>query len=128
MVNADEFAVDWAAGTLPNYAFFTPNQDDNAHDTDLPTASQWLQNLEPYLADTERMKDTLFFVTFDESHSYFNSNRIAAVALGPMVKEGSVYAARRNHFDYLKMVEDNFGLGTLDAMDDFARPMDKIFR
>ena len=127
VVNATEFAQDWAANTLPNYSFFTPNNNDNGHDTNVATSSKWLHDfLEPLLADAERMKNTMFFVTFDESDTIF-TNHVYALALGPMVKTGLTARRGYNHYSQLKMVEDNFGLDNLGVGDDFADSMDQIF-
>ncbi|MBI3558583.1 MAG: hypothetical protein HY074_20120 [Deltaproteobacteria bacterium] len=128
VVEAGEFDRNWAAGTLPSYSFFTPNNDHNGHDTNVATASAWLRKfLEPKLADAARMNSTLFFVTFDESDSIF-SNHVYAVALGPMVKTGHVSRREYDHYAHLRMVEENFGLGNLDVGDDFAQPMEQIFK
>ncbi len=128
VVEGGEFAKDWENGTLPSYSFYTPNNDNNGHDTNVTTASAWLQKfLEPKLADAARMAHTLFFVTFDESDSIL-SNHVYTVALGPMVKSGHVSRHHYNHYTQLKMVEDNFDLGNLDVGDDFAEPMEHIFK
>lgn len=131
IVNADQFQQDWLNGTLPNYSFYSPDLDDDAHDTGLEVGAQWLQGfLKPLLADPVRMQGTLFFITFDESgFSPFDDNHIYAVAIGPAAKSGFVTKKYHNHYDHLVMVEDNFGLGNLDGGDDpdFDNPIDEIW-
>jgi acid phosphatase len=66
------FAHDRSAGTLPNFAFITPNACDDAHNCSLNTADTWVQNhvVGPltsggHLDPTNG--DTVLIVTFDES-------------------------------------------------------------
>src|SRR6266850_2743134 len=45
-----QFAVDLAAGTLPNYSFIVPNLISDAHDGTLAQADAWLQtNIDPLI-------------------------------------------------------------------------------
>ena len=101
---------------LPNYAFFTPNMKNDGHNTGLAFAAKWLQGfLDPILADASVMKDTLVVVTFDESATQ-SSNHIYTVFLGDMVKPG-VDTNHYDHYNLLRTIEDNFGVGTLGAQD-----------
>lgn len=112
VVGADQFD----SHNLPSYAFFTPNMKDDGHDTDLAFAANWLQGfLDPILADSSVMKDTLVVVTFDESASR-SSNHIYTVFLGDMVEKG-VEPGHYDHYNLLRTIEDNFGVGTLGAQD-----------
>jgi hypothetical protein len=107
---------------LPNYAFFTPNMRNDGHDTSLSFAANWLKGfLEPILADPTVMKNTLIVVTFDESATQSN-NHIYTVFLGDMVKPG-VDSKHYDHYNLLRTIEDNFGLGTLGAQDATSVPI-----
>jgi hypothetical protein len=89
----------------------------------LAQAAGWLQGfLDPILADREVMKDTLVIVTFDESQSDEN-NHIYTVFLGGMVQPGARIDACHDHYDVLRTIEDNFGLGTLGGEDAWSDPI-----
>jgi len=112
---------------LPNYAFFSPNMDDDGHDTSLSDAAQWLQRfLDPILADPGVMNDTLIVVTFDESAAQAN-NHIYTVLLGNMVKKGCTSNLPYDHYNLLRTIEDNFGIGTLGTKDQESSPITGIW-
>lgn len=89
----------------------------------LDQAAAWLEVfLEPILADPEVMKDTLVVVTFDESADDAH-NHIYTVFLGGMVERGAEVHACYDHYNLLRTVEDNFGIGTLGAEDKKSVPI-----
>src|SRR5262249_29184129 len=86
VVPGAQFLADWKAGTLPHYAFFSPDLDNDGHDpvTDPPKglgkASRWLEEfLTPLLADAAFRKRTLVVVTYDESLGSNRENPIYTV-------------------------------------------------
>ncbi|HYU34777.1 MAG TPA: alkaline phosphatase family protein [Thermoanaerobaculia bacterium] len=118
VVSADQFD----RHNLPNYAFFTPNMKNDGHDTSLAFAAKWLAGfLAPILADPSVMKDTLVVVTFDESATQ-SHNHIYTVFLGGMVEPG-VDTKHYDHYNLLRTIEDNFGVGTLGAKDATSIPI-----
>jgi hypothetical protein len=127
IVAASQFAGDRAAQAVPNYAFFSPDRDNDGHDTNLVHASTWLRGfLEPLLGDAAFMSRTLIIVTFDESASD-NGNQIYTVFLGPMVKKRHVEPQTINHYNVLRTIEDNFGLGTLGRQDAQHAPITTVW-
>lgn len=125
VVVARQFQDDLAAGTLPNYAFYSPDLDNDGHDTGLAYSSRWLKGfLEPFRHDPARMKGLLIVVTYDESEHdpAGDENHIYTVFLGDMVKPGR-YDAPYNHFNVLRTIEDSFDLGTLAGGDSGAKPI-----
>jgi acid phosphatase len=57
-------------------AFLTPNMTNDAHDTNVTFAGQWLRKWLPqFLNNTYFMDNTLLMVTFDESDDYPIQNR-----------------------------------------------------
>lgn len=135
VVNAREFERDRLAGTLPEFALFTPDMDNDAHDTDIPTAAKWLQGfLGPLQKDKAFWQETLTIVTFDESDtddSPDGPNHIYTVFLGDMVKKSGAdkgIAGNYNHYNVLRTIEENFGLCSLGSGDGGARPIDNIWR
>jgi acid phosphatase len=94
----------------------------------LDQAAAWLA---PFLkrirADREAMKDTLIIVTFDESATLSN-NHIFTLFLGPMVKKGYRENGCYDDYNVLRTIEDNFGIGTLDAEDKKSAPIVRVWR
>ncbi len=128
VVSADQFPIDVSEGKVPNYAFYSPNLINDAHDTDLATASSWLKGfLEPLLNDEKFMERTLIEITFDESKTYLN-NHIYTVFLGPMVKPGFIETAKTSHYSVLRTFEENFGIGNLGNEDKEASPIQTIWK
>ena len=81
----------------------------------LAQSANWLEGfLEPILADDRVIRNTLVVVTFDESLSDDN-NHIYTVFLGDMVRPGARVDGCYDHYDLLRTIEENFGLGTLGA-------------
>ena len=118
---------------LPNYMFFSPNMVHDGHDrspdpgyTQLEYAASWLQH---FLNELDKYPDfrneTLVVVTFDESAASDATNHIYTVLLGPMVSKKS-YAQSYTHYSVLRMIEDNFALGTL-ADGDFLSDAVDVF-
>jgi hypothetical protein len=143
-------AVQFDADGLPNFALYSPDMCHDGHDVcgsalehvkgwigeipgarriglgstrDLDQAAAWLQGfLEPILADPGVMRDTLVVVTFDESEDDTN-NHIYTVFLGGMVQPGARVDECYDHYNLLRTIEDNFGLGTLGAEDERSVPI-----
>jgi len=96
---------------LPSYMFYSPNLDDDGHDTNLGTASTWLRNFLTNWLPSDARQGTLTVVTFDEAESpERKSNHIYTVFLGDMVKKGLKVNHRYDHFDVLRTIEANFGI------------------
>ncbi|MGH9529468.1 MAG: alkaline phosphatase family protein [Terriglobales bacterium] len=113
---------------LPTYMFYSPNMDDDGHDTNLGTASTWLKNFLENWFPTDSRAGTLLIVTFDESEApERKSNHIYTVFLGDMVKKGEKVDTRYNHYDILRTIEDNFGVHSLSAGDAKAKVITGIW-
>jgi len=121
IVNAKQLDVDLSQGTLPQYMYYTPNIDNDCHDTDIAFGGKWLNG---FL--TSRLskfpKGTLIFVTWDEDEGS-EDNRIFTFMLGSMITPGSQDANEYNHYSLLRTVEANWGLGNLGRNDADATPI-----
>ena len=124
-----QLAQDIANGTLPNYAFITPNLQNDGHDGTLATADAWLQtNLAPLLSTPAFQPggDGILIVTFDES---FNNDcrpaascpalpenvgggRIYTVVVGPQVKPGFQSNVFTEHHNVLRTMMEALGLSS----------------
>ncbi|MEI6806617.1 MAG: alkaline phosphatase family protein [Myxococcaceae bacterium] len=128
VVSGEQFQSDWESGQLPHYAFYTPDMDNDGHDTGLLFAGDWLQKfLTPLLHDSERMKRTLIVVTFDESGPLSSNHQIFTLLLGPVIKSGVAVSTAYNHYSLLRTIEDNFGLGTLGREDRHAEAIQGVW-
>lgn len=113
---------------LPTYMFYSPNLDDDGHDTNLGTASTWLKNFLENWFPSDSRAGTLLIVTFDESEApERKSNHIYTVFLGDMVKAGQKVDTRYDHYDILRTIEDNFGVQPLNAGDSHAKVITGIW-
>jgi len=113
---------------LPAYMFYSPNMDDDGHDTNLGTASTWLKNFLENWFPSDSRAGTLLIVTFDESEApERKSNHIYTVFLGDMVKAGQKVEGRYDHYDILRTIEDNFGVQPLNAGDSHAKVITGIW-
>ncbi|KAJ3204633.1 hypothetical protein HDU67_009394 [Dinochytrium kinnereticum] len=118
IVPATQFDSDLAAGTLPNYMFYTPNMKNDGHDTGLAYGSNWTKGFLEGKLGHPNLKDTLIMVVFDESATLTGPNKIYGVflgagILGKGVKDATIY----DHYSVLKTIEDNFSLGSLGTKD-----------
>jgi len=126
IVSGVAFTHDVAHHLLPNYMFYSPNMNNDGHDTGLTYASQWLNRfLTPLLNNPKFMQGTLIIVTFDESR-HDTTNHIYTVLLSKRIKPGD-YNEHYDHFNVLRTVEDNFNLGTLADSDKEAKPISGVW-
>jgi acid phosphatase len=121
VVDGNEFAADRAGGSLPQFCWYTPNIRNDGHTPhSIANAGTWLKTfLEPLVADTEFMRETLVVVTFDERLPDAD-NHVYAVLLGPGATPGTVDTTRYDHYSILRTVEENWSLGTLGRSDQNA--------
>jgi Phosphoesterase family len=129
IVPGSELVEDLKNHALPNYMFYSPDTDDDGHDTGLAFGSKWLQGfLEPLRRDQAFLKETLVVVTFDESAGGAgDTNHVYTVLLGDMVRPGE-YKERYNYFNVLRTIEENFGLSPLADGDGGAKPITNVWK
>jgi acid phosphatase len=120
IVNAAQLSADLAEDDLPQYSLYIPNVRHDGHDTSLGEMDGWLrQFLTPLLQDPRFVRRTLLVVTFDEDAGLW-TNRIYTAFVGDMVQPGIINGNPYNHYSLLRLIEDNFGLGTLNREDSNA--------
>jgi len=127
----DAFVRDAKTG-LVAYSFYTPNMDDDGHNTNVGVAGAWLSRFLEKSFPEKLRKGTLVIVTFDESDRNAD-NRIYTLFLGDMVKEASeldpkVLDRHYTHYNVLRTIEDNFGLEPLNEGDRDAAPITDIWK
>lgn len=121
--NSKALDADLAAGTLPNYGYFSPDINNDGHNTGVKFAGNWLDHfLTPRLAQFP--PKTLIVISWDED-DYTEKNKILVSLLDPhgsIFPTGSTDTNRYDHYSLLRTVEDNWGLPTLGRNDDKATP------
>jgi acid phosphatase len=138
IVDGSQFAVDLAAGNLPNYSWYTPNLINDGHNlteaqqqTDANDANRHvnIENiaafLENFLGDDPISKfpqETLIVITFDEAYPYHDPYGIYTLLIGDMLQAGTTNTTPCNHYTLLRSVEVNYGLGDLGRNDAVAAP------
>ncbi|KAJ3076243.1 hypothetical protein HDU98_004856 [Podochytrium sp. JEL0797] len=121
IVPASQLDQDIASGTLPSYMFYTPDMNNDGHDTNIPTSSAWLQGfLEPLLMNP-LFANTLFHIVYDESYTS-SPNSIYSLFIGAGIKGAGVTDSNSyTHYSGLATVEQIFGLGNLGLNDANAK-------
>ncbi|KAI9000276.1 phosphoesterase family-domain-containing protein [Gaertneriomyces semiglobifer] len=125
IVPSDQFLKDIAAGTAPQYIFYTPNMDNDGHDTSVQFASNWAKGFfASFLNNQEFMKNTLVVFTWDEDdYLQLPFNKVATWLMGPVVdiaRGGKEDGSRYGHYSIVRTIEENWGLGTLGRNDEDA--------
>lgn len=118
----DDFKRDLAANEVPQFVFMSPNMMNDGHNTTLEYATTWAHDfLEPLLADNAfPNSSTLIQLTFDESETYTEPNKIATLLVGNAVPEalkGTEDDTFYMHYSILSSAEHNWGLNTLGRYD-----------
>ncbi|KAJ2968363.1 hypothetical protein NUW54_g13241 [Trametes sanguinea] len=120
--NFNDFANDLKANDIPQWNFITPNLVNDAHDTTIDFAADWLNFwLVPLLEDPNfNSNRTIILLTFDETETFSINNRIYTLALGngvPKELRGTTDSTFYTHYSALSTVEANWGLGALGRGD-----------
>ena len=136
-----QLAIDMAANQTPNYAYITPNLQDDAHDGTLAQADLWLSQQLPVILARPEFKpggDGLLFITFDEA-DLSTDNRcsslivngcgghIATLVIGPQVRPGFASQILYGPQNLLRTVCDAMSLTTCPGVGPFSLPMLDVF-
>ncbi len=137
-----QMATDFAKDHTFNYAFITPDVDEDAHNGTLEAADQWLEdNLPPILARPEFGPggDGILFIVWDEGDLNTDNRcsaliplgcggRTAALVMGPLVKPGYESAITYHNENVLKTICVAMGLSTCPGAAQNAAPMADFFQ
>lgn len=141
-----QLATDIANRATPNYAYVTPNLQDDAHDGTLAAADSWLSGHLPAILSLPEFQpggDGLMFIVFDEADLSSDGatednrcsslikdgcgGRLATLVIGPQVKPGYKSAVRYDHANLLRTVCDAMGLASCPGAGAVANPMSDFF-
>jgi hypothetical protein len=136
-----QMATDFANGTTVNYAYITPNGDEDSHDGTLAQADQWLQsNVPAILARPEFSAggDGILFIVWDEATlstddrcsatvSTGCGGRTATLVIGPLAKQGYKSTVTYHNENVLATVCAAMGLAACPGAAQNAAPMSDFF-
>ena len=107
------FADDLANGTLPAFAFVTPNLCSDTHDCPVPVGDDWLAGwFAKILASPAYVNgSTVVVVTWDEDDNSA-SNHIPLVVVSPSTPVGTKAGSFYDHYSLLKTTEQLLGITT----------------
>jgi hypothetical protein len=131
IVNASQFDSDVRSG-LPAFSLYIPDLKHDGHDigTGVAFADRWLKTrFGKLLADPGFTQDLLFVVTFDEGRGKtpHKPSHVLTLLVGTGVAPGSTSATVYSHYSLLRLVENNFKLGSLGQNDTSAPAIDGIW-
>lgn len=128
VVPFEELGRDVARGHLPDFALVVPDVCHDMHDCSVATGDEWLRSQIVPLLRSPALTGGVVFVVFDEGTSdEGGGGRVEALALGPTVRRGSVFAGSTNHYGLLRTIEDAWGLPRL-GLSARARPIGRIWK
>lgn len=136
IVDSSQFETDLAAGTLPNYSWYTPNLINDGHtlvagQQELPNRQANINNIASFLEEflgpdpiAKFPPSTLIVLTFDEAYPYYDPYLVYTLLIGDMLTawKGTTRFGAYNHFSLLRSVEENFGVGGLKRNDAVVNP------
>jgi phospholipase C len=113
-INKGSFAKAAAAGTLPNFAFVSPNTCDDAHSCPVSEGDAWLSRFLPVLfaSPQYRAGSVVLFLTYDEGSG---SNQVLTIVAARSVQAGTRSAVAFSHYSLLHSTELLLGLSPLGA-------------
>ncbi|TVY81005.1 putative acid phosphatase [Lachnellula suecica] len=126
----NDFEIDLKANNLPQYAHMSPDMLNDGHNTTLEYAANWTQSfITPLLANEQFMEKTLVLLTYDESATYPEPNRIVSLLLGgaiPTELKGTTDGTLYTHYSILSTLQNNWGLPNLGRYDVGANVFDFV--
>lgn len=116
IVDATQLQTDISSNNLPTYAWYTPNINNDGHNTDVGTAGQWLSG---FISKNNLLSlYDVVLVTFDESETYSAPNQVyTAIAGRKVTNPGTQDNTALTHYSVLSTLEKNFALGNLGKSD-----------
>jgi len=128
VVDFSQLEVDIAAGTLPDYAFITPDLQHDMHDGTVAEGDAWLAAQVPRLFATDAYRNGgALFLLWDEGSN--SGDDPPFIAVSPRVKGGTVSTTSYDTSSFLLTVEDMLGLQALpcSASPGSTQPMSDLF-
>ncbi|CAD6504980.1 BgTH12-00479 [Blumeria graminis f. sp. triticale] len=116
-----DFDHELKANSLPQYIHISPNVLNDGHETTSLFALNWTDFfLGPLLKNTELMNRTLILLTYDESKTPNQPNRVTSLLLGGAIPENlrnTTDSTLYTHYSIISTVENNWDLPCLGRYD-----------
>jgi len=128
VVDYSQLDADLAAGTVPDYAFITPNLQHDMHDGSVQQGDAWLAAEVPkILASDAYKKGGAIFILWDEGSGQGDDPPF--IAISPRAKPGFVSHTSYDTSSYLMTVESMLGVETLPCASEATKvtPMSDLF-
>ncbi len=108
------FTQDLASDTLPEFAFVSPNLDNDMHDGTITQADNWLFTYLPLIFQSKAYLrgDVAVFIVWDELPTSTFGGATPNLFISPYITAGTQTATQMNHFAVLRAWEDALGIGT----------------
>jgi phospholipase C len=103
---------DLASRRLPDFSLVVPDLCHDMHDCSVHMGDAWLGRALPRLLRNPQLSRAVVFVVFDEP-PVGEGTLVPALAIGPLVRRGSVDATPTSHYGLLRTIEDAWGLPRL---------------
>ncbi len=110
--------TDLAAGTLPDFAWVSPNTEHDMHDGTVQQGDAWLHGMLPAVLGSAWYRDNgVVIVTWDEGES---SEQVATIVISPHTTAGARLTSHGTEYGTLRTVEMLYGIAFLGASADAA--------
>ena len=115
-----QLSTDLTNGTVPNFAWITPNMCNDMHDCSIATGDAWLAKVVPgILASSAYLNGGALLITWDEGESSAGccgnatGGQVATLVIAPNGIAGLRSTIAETHYSLLRTIEDAWGLSAL---------------
>ncbi|HVH64770.1 MAG TPA: alkaline phosphatase family protein [Candidatus Acidoferrum sp.] len=115
-----QLSTDLAAGTVPNFAWITPNMCDDMHDCPISTGDSWLNSVVPSITASSAFQNGgVLFITWDEGATgagccgYAFGGQVVTLVIAPNGIAGFSSTINETHYSLLRTIEDSWGMAAL---------------
>lgn len=126
-----QFAADLANDTLPQYAFISPDVNNDAHNGTLAQADSWLQNnIAPLIASSTFQHGGLLIITFDEGNQIdldHGGGHVATIIISSKGKGNFQSQNEYQHQSTLRLILAGSGVDTFPGLAADAADMTEFF-
>jgi phosphatidylinositol-3-phosphatase len=118
VVNFTAWTSDVSKGTIPNFAFFSPNLKDDGHDTGVAFADAWLKKWLPPLLNRSFANSSAWFIVYDESvndnsgYDGLTGGNVYFAVVSPYSHLGLNISTNMSHYNLLSTIEWLLGVGS----------------
>jgi len=120
-----------SASTTPNFVWFEPNSCNSMHNCSTATGDTWFKNNLPKILQSPAwtQQRSLLIITFDEDDNVSGQAIPTIVVASPgITKTGFKSPVRYTHYSMLRAMESALALPNMTQNDQFAAPLNDIWR